>query len=367
MRHIRKILIVTDTWSEINGVTNTLHHTVATAEPRGIEVALLHPGQFPRFINPYYPLFRHAIPLPWRVRSIIQAAAPDAVHIVTEGPLGLVARRDMLKRGWCFTSSFHTRWDEHCKYTMSLPPEWGWRYVRWFHRYSSHLLAPTPSIIRLLQSQGVKPTLKLWQRGINAGIFYPRPKQHQAVTRPIMLYVGRVSNEKNIPAFLDLQHEGTKYIVGDGPMLEQLRETYRHDVEAGRVVFFGERNGEDLASLYAEADVFVFPSLTDTFGNVILEALASGVPVAAFPVPGPVDILWERGVGALHADLAVAVQDALASGCKDACLMHAQRYSWEAATEQFLNAIVPIDSAQTGGKESPDRVWGSRPDLRHTA
>ncbi len=238
MRGIRKILIVTDTWSETNGVTNTLHHTVTMAERLGVEVVLLHPGPFPRFINPYYPLYRHAIPIPQRVRSILQGADPDAVHIVTEGPLGLVARREMLKRGWHFTSSFHTRWDEHCKYTLSFPPEWGWRYIRWFHRYSSHLLAPTPSIVKLLQSHGVTPTLKLWQRGINAANFYPRPKRHDRVARPVMLYVGRVSNEKNIPAFLDLKHEGTKYIVGDGPMLARLQDAYRHAVEAGQIVFF---------------------------------------------------------------------------------------------------------------------------------
>ncbi|ETX05843.1 MAG: hypothetical protein ETSY2_20605, partial [Candidatus Entotheonella gemina] len=184
-------------------------------------------------------------------------------------------------------------------------------------------------------------------RGINAGSFYPRPKRHHHVTRPIMLYVGRVSNEKNLPAFLDLNHEGTKYIVGDGPMLARLQKTYRHEAEAGRIVFFGERKGEELASIYAEADVFVFPSRTDTFGNVILEALASGVPVAAFPVPGPMDILWERGAGALHTDLAAAVRDALVSGCREACLTHAQRYSWEVATDQFLQAVVPIDFTET--------------------
>ena len=345
MRHIRKILIVTDTWSETNGVTNTLHHTVAVAERLGAEVEVLHPGPFPRFVNPYYPLYRHAIPIPSRVRAILQVANPDAVHIVTEGPLGIVARREMLKRGWHFTSSFHTRWDEHCRYTLSFPATWGWRYIRWFHRYSSHLLAPTPSIMKLLQSHDVTPTLKLWQRGINAGSFYPRPKRHHHVARPIMLYVGRVSKEKNIPAFLDIKGEGTKYIVGDGPLLGQLQHLYRHDVEAGRVVFFGECKGEQLASLYAEADVFVFPSCTDTFGNVILEALASGVPVAAFPVPGPMDILWERGVGALHADLAAAVREALATGSREACLTHAQRYSWEVATEQFLQAVVPINGA----------------------
>ncbi len=348
MRHIRKIVIVTDTWDETNGVTNTLHHTVAMAERLGVAVALLHPGQFPRFVNPYYPLYRHAIPIPRRVRSILQGAEPDAVHIVTEGPLGIVVRREMLKCGWHFTSSFHTRWDEHCKYTLSFPTAWGWRYVRWFHRYSSHLLVPTPSMMQLLQAHGVTTTLKLWQRGIKAECFYPRPRCHNGTARPIMLYVGRISNEKNIPAFLDLKLEGTKYVVGDGPLLAKLQEGYRREVEAGRIVFFGELKGEALASIYAEADVFVFPSQTDTFGNVILEALATGVPVAAFPVPGPVDILGKPGVGALHADLAVAVRKALASGCRKACLAHAEGYSWEVATEQFLRAVVPIDGTKTG-------------------
>jgi glycosyltransferase involved in cell wall biosynthesis len=172
--------------------------------------------------------------------------------------------------------------------------------------------------------------------------FYPRPKQHLGVKRPILLYVGRISREKNLPAFLDLQCEGTKYVVGEGPLLPRLKRRYHREVAAGRAVFLGEQQGSALAELYAEADVFVFPSKTDTFGNVILEALASGIPVAAYPVPGPIDILVGKHVGAMHNNLAIAVQQALARGRREDCLALAACYSWEAATEQFLTAVVPV-------------------------
>ncbi len=341
MPQLRKVLLITDTLCETNGVTTTLRQTMRVAEQRGVEFTTIHPELFPRFPNPVYRQCMHAIPVPGRTRSLLRDVQPDAVHIVTEGPLGVLGRREAMRRGWRFSTSFHTRWDQYGKHLLALPPAVAWSWVRRFHARSARVLAPTPSIIQLLREQGFTAPLRLWQRGMTSTLFYPRPKSRSGVKRPILLYVGRVSREKNMTAFLDLQLDGTKYVVGDGPMLAQLQRMYHRDVEAGRLVFFGECKGERLGTLYSDADVVVFPSRTETFGNVILEALASGVPVAAYPSPGPVDILNVPGVGALHEDLEVAIRQALATGTADACLAHAQRYTWEAATDQFLSALVP--------------------------
>jgi glycosyltransferase involved in cell wall biosynthesis len=361
---IRKILLITDTWKETNGLTTTLRHTLAAGRRRGYEFVVLHPALFPCFRNPFYRQYWHALPNPWRMQEILYAAQPDAVHMATEGPLGLAGRWVCVQHGWRFTTSFHTRWDEHGKYLVALPPALVWRWLRWFHRRASRVLAPTPSVVQLLRRQGFVQPIELWQRGIDMELFHPRPKTHHAVRRPILLYVGRISREKNLPDFLDLPSDGTKYVVGDGPLLTSLRRTYQRQVEAGRLVFFGERHGTALADLYAEADVFVFPSVTDTFGNVILEALASGVPVAAYPVSGPVDILTGTGVGALHHDLATAVRQALAHGQAEACLTLASHYSWETATEQFLRALVPLSASphnHSGTTGRLSRGWTLRP------
>ncbi len=343
-RRIRTLCIVTDTWTETNGVTTTLRQTVALARAQGYTCPIVYPELFPRVLNPLYRQYRHAVPSPWRLRDILLRARPDAVHIVTEGPLGFAARHECLRRGWRYTTSFHTRWDQHCKHLLSVPTPLVWKWLRWFHAPSVRVLAPAPSIMRLLRAQGFPGPLGLWQRGIDRELFRPRPKTHQAVRRPIMLYVGRVSREKNLADFLDADVDGTKYVVGEGPLLAPLQRMYQRQVAAGRVVFFGEQRGVELAQLYAEADVFVFPSTTDTFGNVILEALASGVPVAAYPVSGPIDILDGPGVGAMHWQLGLAIRDALAQGRPAACVALAERYTWEAATAQFLQAIVHIGS-----------------------
>lgn len=343
VRPIETILIATDTWNETNGLTTTLHHTLAEGERQGYTFHVLHPGLFLRFPNPLYPSYRHALPTPWKVRRLLQTIQPQAVHIVTEGPIGMAVRHVCKRRGWHFTTSFHTRWDEHAKHLAGIPPALGWRWVRWFHARSARVLVPTASIAMLLRRHGFQQPLVPWPKGIDTQRFHPRPKQHLRVQRPVLLYVGRISQEKNLPAYLDLAIAGTKYVVGDGPLLAQLKQCYRHDMEAGRVVFFGEQRGQALAELYAEADVFVFPSRTDTFGNVILEALASGVPVAAYPVPGPIDILTGKYVGAMQDNLALAVHQALTHGRVEACLALAREYSWEAATEQFLKAIVPVE------------------------
>jgi 1,2-diacylglycerol 3-alpha-glucosyltransferase/glucuronosyltransferase len=337
-----KILLATDTWGETNGLTTTLRHTVATAAQQGYSFRVLHPEDFWRFPNPLYRQYWHALPTPWQVRRILQSVQPQAVHVATEGPIGIAVRQACRHRGWRFTTSFHTRWDEHVKHIAGVPAALGWQWTRWFHARSARVLVPTPSIAALLRAHGFMQPLVQWPKGIDTQRFHPRPKQHRDVKRPILLYVGRISHEKNLPAFLDLPCQGTKYVVGGGPLLPRLRHRYHREVAAGRVVFFGEQYGNALAELYAEADVFVFPRKTETFGNVILEALASGVPVAAYPVPGPIDIVVGKHVGSLHDNLSLAVQQALAHGRSTDCLALARRYSWGAATAQFLSAVVPV-------------------------
>jgi glycosyltransferase involved in cell wall biosynthesis len=342
---VQKILLVTDTWQETNGLTTTLKYTLAIGRQWGYTFAVLHPGMFARLRNPWYRQYAHALPNPWRVRHLLRHFRPDAVHIATEGPLGVTMRQECRKRTWRFTTSFHTRWDEHGKHLIALPSSLAWRWLRWFHSCATRVLTPTSSVAALLQQHGFVSPLTLWGRGIDMQLFHPRPHIHHGVQRPILLCVGRLSREKNLPAFLNLDLPGTKYVVGDGPLLAAFQRTYRADIAAGKVIFFGEQKGQALAAIYAEADVFVFPSITDTFGNVILEALASGVPVAAYPVSGPADILTTPHVGAMHAELRQAVQNALICGRTDACLALAKRYTWEAATEQFLRAVVPVQQA----------------------
>jgi glycosyltransferase involved in cell wall biosynthesis len=361
---IQKILIITDTWQETNGLTTTLKYTLAVGRQWGFAFAVLHPGMFARLRNPLYRQYAHALPNPWRVRRLLHHLRPDAVHIATEGPLGVAMRQECRKRAWRFTTSFHTRWDEHGKHLIALPSSLAWRWLRWFHSHATRILIPTSSVAVLLRQHGFVPPLTLWERGIDMQLFHPRPRTHHGVQRPVLLCVGRISREKNLPAFLNLDLPGTKYIVGDGPMLAELQSTYGADIAAGRLVFFGEQKGPALAELYAEADVFVFPSTTDTFGNVILEALASGVPVAAYPVSGPADILTAPYVGAMHADLGQAVQTALMCGRTAACLALARRYTWEAATEQFLRAVVPVQPTDyssaaktTAPRRPPAATW----------
>jgi glycosyltransferase involved in cell wall biosynthesis len=351
---LHRLLLVTDTWRETNGVTNTLRHTMSVAAQRGYDISILHPGLFPSVTNPFYPQYRHAVPTPRRVSELLDNVQPDAVHLITEGPLGFSIRRACRRRGWRFTTSFHTRWDEHGKYLLRLPAAVTWAWVRWFHARAGRVLVPTRSIAALLKNRGFTQPIVLWERGIDTQQFHPRTRQHHGVRRPILMYVGRISREKNLTDFLDLGVEGTKYVVGDGPLLATLQRRYAGQIRAGQVRFFGEKRDEELAQLYAEADVFVFPSKTDTFGNVILEALASGVPVAAYPVPGPLDILTDTQAGTLHDNLAIAVRRALANGCPAACHALAKQYTWERSTDQFLRALLP---AVPAAASKHDAAW----------
>ncbi|MDP3784205.1 MAG: glycosyltransferase family 1 protein, partial [Sphingopyxis sp.] len=297
-----RILIVTDAWEpQVNGVVRTLQATIAELRKAGHEVSVVSPDLFRSIPCPSYPEIRLAF-AGWRkVGRHIRAFAPQAIHISTEGPLGLAARRWCLKHGFPFTTAYHTRFPEYVAARLPLSPAFVWRFIRWFHRPARHIMVATRSLARELADQGLGQTM-MWERGVDHQQFHADRAPHPAyaeLPRPIQLYVGRVAVEKNIGAFLDVDRPGTKVVVGDGPALAALKAQHPD------ALFLGKLGGETLATAYAGADVFVFPSRTDTFGLVVIEALSCGTPVAAFPVPGPGDIIRD-GAGALDVDLSRA-------------------------------------------------------------
>ncbi len=269
------------------------------------------------------------------VARLIDSFQPSAIHISTEGPLGLAARRHCLRMGYDFTTAFHTRFPEYIQARWRVPPSWTYRWVRWFHAPASGIMVSTQTVEDALKARGFK-RIRRWTRGVDTELFRPRDKAFLSDPRPISMYVGRVAVEKNVEAFLSLDLPGTKYVVGDGPQLAELRARYPD------VRFPGAKTGEELAQHYAAADVFVFPSLTDTFGLVMLEALASGVPVAAYPVEGPLDVIQGTGAGILDNDLGAAVARALEI-TPEACRALAETYSWEASARQFLHNLRILD------------------------
>jgi glycosyltransferase involved in cell wall biosynthesis len=340
-----RILIVSDAWEpQVNGVVRTLQATIAELRKAGHEIGVVSPELFRSVPCPSYPEIRLAF-AGWRkVGRHIRVFGPQAIHISTEGPLGLAARRWCLKNGFPFTTAYHTRFPEYVAARLPLSPAFVWRFIRWFHRPARHIMVATRSLARELAEQGLGQTM-LWERGVDHDLFRPDCAPHPAyadVPRPIQLYVGRVAVEKNIGAFLDIDRPGTKVIVGEGPALAALKA--QHPV----ALFLGKLGGEALAAAYAGADVFVFPSRTDTFGLVVIEALSCGTPVAAFPVPGPGDIIRD-GAGALDEDLGRAIDTALACGRAEVATLGA-RYSWASCTAQFTNALtfVPTDVAPEG-------------------
>jgi glycosyltransferase involved in cell wall biosynthesis len=330
-----RILIVSDAWEpQVNGVVRTLQATIAELRKAGHEVAVVSPDLFRSIPCPSYPEIRLAL-AGWRkVGRHIRAFAPQAIHISTEGPLGLAARRWCLKHGFPFTTAYHTRFPEYVAARLPISPKVVWRFIRWFHRPARHIMVATRSLARELAEQGLEQTM-MWERGVDHDLFRPDRAAHPAyagLPRPIQLYVGRVAVEKNIGAFLDIDCPGTKVIVGDGPALAALQAQHPG------ALFLGKLGGEALAAAYAGADVFVFPSRTDTFGLVVIEALSCGTPVAAFPVPGPGDIIRD-GAGALDEDLGRAIDTALTCDRADAAALGA-RYSWTSCTAQFVQALT---------------------------
>lgn len=332
-----RILVATDAWHpQVNGVVRTLTMMAEAAKQFGVEISFLTPQSFRTFALPSYPDLRLALPGPSKAAQLIAEARPDAIHIATEGPIGFLVRRYCRRHGLPFTTSFHTRFPEYVSARLPIPESWVWMVLRWFHSGSRAVMAATPALATELRVRGFRDVV-LWPRGVDVDLFHPRDVD-LGLPRPIFVCVGRVAVEKNLEAFLDLDLPGTKLIVGDGPARAALARKYE------QAVFLGARHGEELAQAYAAADVFVFPSKTDTFGLVLLEALASGLPVAAFPVTGPRDVIGTEPVGALNDDLRAACLSAL-SISRDACVEFARKHTWEASARAFVDHNAVIGSA----------------------
>ncbi|GLS23839.1 GDP-mannose-dependent alpha-mannosyltransferase [Labrys miyagiensis] len=328
-----KILIATDAWRpQVNGVVRSLEQTAAAATKLGVEFSFLAPDRFWSVPMPSYPEIRLALPPPGAIERHIRAVKPDFIHIATEGPVGILTRRACLKARRPFTTSYHTRFPEYIAARAPVPLDWSYRWIRSFHNAGSGIMVSTPALERELSGRGFKRLMR-WSRGVNAELFRPRPERIFDLPGPIFLYVGRVAVEKNIEAFLGLDLPGSKVVVGGGPALEMLRARYP------QVHFAGVKSGEDLAQAYASADVFVFPSLTDTFGIVLLEAMASGLPVAAFPVTGPIDVIGGTKAGVLDKNLRQAALACLSLDPAD-CRAEALNYSWDACARQFVGNIM---------------------------
>ena len=337
-----KILIVTDAWHpQVNGVVRTLGQVAQEATRFGVPVEILSPAEFRTVPMPSYPEIRLSLAGAGAVERRLDVIQPNAIHIATEGPLGHAMRRVCIRRSLPFTTSFHTRFPDYVAERITLAPKWSgdltWAWLRRFHSQSAAVLAATPTLVGELEDRGFR-NVKLWQRGVDAALFNPgrQPALDAALMnlpRPIFLTVGRVAVEKNLEEFLKLDLPGTKLVVGDGPDRARLTKTYPD------AVFAGAKHGEELADIYAAADVFVFPSRTDTFGLVLLEALASGLPVAAFPAAAPRDVIGGAPVGVLDEDLKAACLRALALD-RAACRDFAHGLTWEATARTFVKHVT---------------------------
>ncbi len=336
-----RIAIATDAWEpQVNGVVRTLRATIRQMEERGHVIGMVTPDQFLTVPMPGYSEIRLAIAPRSGTRRALQAFAPDVVHIVTEGPIGWAARRWCVDRQVAFTTAFHTRFPDYAAVRTGMSADWFWPMMRRFHRPSSGVFVSTPRLRDELAYRGIGNG-RIWSRGIDTDLFCPEgpvDARLARLPRPIMLSVGRVAAEKNMEAFLDADMPGSKVVVGDGPALVMLKRRYP------RAVFAGGLDGEALAAAYRAADVFVFPSITDTFGLVMIEALACGLPVAGFPVPGPLDIIGATGrgpenslsapVGVLYDRLDAAIDGALRLSRK-AAADYGRSFQWAACTDQF--------------------------------
>jgi len=343
-----RIALVTDAWApQVNGVVRTLQTSVAVLRQRGHEVMVISPDLFTSLPCPSYPEIRLALAGRRAVGRRIESFAPDAVHISTEGPLGWAARGWCLARKRPFTTAYHTQFPEYVARRTGLPADWFWPVIRRFHRPSAAIMVATGTIRAQLRERGLEQ-VRPWTRGVDIAQFAPDnppPDLYFSLPRPIQLYVGRVAVEKNIEAFLDTSHPGSKVVVGDGPAFADLRARYP------AAHFLGPRSGEALAACYAGADVFVFPSRTDTFGLVMIEALACGTPVAAYPVPGPLDVLDHRS-SVMDEDLNVAIAAALALDRAE-CLAHGAGFDWDKSVDQFLANLAIVDQREPSRPFAP--------------
>ena len=330
-----RLLIVSDAWHpQVNGVVRTLDTVVRELVAQGDAVEVIGPDRFRTLPMPSYPEIRLALTPRRRLARMVTDWAPSAIHIATEGPLGIAMRAICLARGWRFTTSFHTKFPEYLQARTGLPPRFAWAWLRRFHEAGSGTFAATRSLRQELAERGFTK-VRPWTRGVDLEAFTPDDAEDFGLPRPVFINVGRVAVEKNIEAFLSLDLPGSKVVVGDGPQRAELQRKFPG------VHFAGWRSGAALARAYAGADVFVFPSRTDTFGLVLLEALAAGTPVAAYPVTGPLDVVTDPAVGVLSEDLGAAARAAL--GCdRAACRQHAEGYSWNACAALFRRQLVNI-------------------------
>ncbi|HUZ71477.1 MAG TPA: glycosyltransferase family 1 protein [Stellaceae bacterium] len=334
-----RILIATDAWRpQVNGVVRSLQSLAAQARRLGAEIEFLTPEGFPSFALPTYASIRCAVPNPQEIARRIEWAAPDALHIATEGPIGHMARRYCLARGLAFTTSYMTRFPEYISARLPIPESWSYALLRRFHAAAAVTMISTPSLMAELSRRGFGH-LGMWTRGVDTDLFRPDRAASLDLPRPIFISVGRVAVEKNLVAFLALDLPGSKVVIGDGPQAAELRRRFPH------VHFLGAMEGETLAAHIAAADVFVFSSRTDTFGVVQLEALACGVPVAAYPVTGPKDVIGGHPIGALDEDLGAACRKALTIS-RAACRAFALTRSWERSASQFIANCRPCVGAR---------------------
>ncbi len=331
-----RIIIATDAWRpQLNGVVKTLECTIAELERRGHEVRVISPDMFWTAPMPSYPEIRLAFARAARIGAIIADFAPDHVHVATEGPVGWAARNACLRAGRRFSTCYHTRFPEYVAERLPVPVRWTYAILRRFHGAGDGVMVATDTIERGLGSRGFRNIMR-WGRGVDLEGFTPAARGISGNRRPVFLYVGRLAPEKNLDAFLSLDLPGTKLVVGDGPSKLGLKVRYPD------AVFLGAKTHAELPAIYASADAFVFPSLTDTFGLVLVEAMACGLPVAAFPAPGPLDVIGKSGAGVLSTDLRAAALQALTID-RHVARRHAENFSWARATDQFLDNIRRIE------------------------
>ncbi|MBL8895542.1 MAG: glycosyltransferase family 1 protein [Rhizobiales bacterium] len=333
-----RILIATDAWRpQVNGVVRTLERTSLALKERGHEVHFLSGGDRRTWPLPFYPEIRLTFLSPDEAGAQIVGARPDAIYIATEGPIGWATRRWCLRNKIPFTTGFHTKLADYTALRIPFPgvEQASWSFLRQFHKPSRCVLTPTPSIAKELTGRGF-PNTRSWTRGVDHELFKPGPRDHFDLPRPVMLVAGRVAPEKNLEAFLKLDLPGTKVVVGDGPSLELLKRRYP------AAVFTGYAFDHDLVRMLQSADVFVFPSRTDTFGLVMIEAMACGTPVAAFAVPSPVDVVAEGLSGAVDADLGKAINRALTLD-RGNVHAYARNFTWAATADLFERHLMKIN------------------------
>jgi glycosyltransferase involved in cell wall biosynthesis len=344
-----RIALVTDAWApQVNGVVRTLSQLLGGLTAAGHQVLAVTPDLFRTVPCPTDPTIRLAVVRRRMLARLLDGFVPDRIHIATEGPLGLAARAYCVRRQRGFTTSFHTKFPEYLNARLGLPVALGYAALRWFHARSNAVMVASETVRRELLRRAF-PRIVPWTRGVDAQLFRPDALPAVILPRPVFLYVGRVSPEKNLPDFLDLDLPGSKLVVGDGPLLPSLRHRYP------QIFFAGRQDGEALVRHYAAADVFVLPSRTETFGLVLLEALACGLPVAALPVAGPLDVIGEHGPGVLDRDLRAAALAALAIP-RRLCREHALRFSWRACIDQFLANLAAARRPAISGIATPAKV-----------